>query len=103
MDTVMQRILAIEKEACRILDKAEEEQTALPDEIRNKLSDISSERMEHAKTRLRQLTDEDNKKTEKEINKISARTEKAIENLSRVEDDMIEKWANDIFKSVVGR
>ena len=101
MEKILQKLLAVEKKACSMVEEAENEERKMPQELAAELNIIRAERMERAKTRLTELTEEEEKSLAENKKESDEKTALEIKKLNEIGEKKSAEWARQIFNKII--
>lgn len=100
MDSVLYKIIEIERAAQSISDEATSAKKNLPKEIDDERQKISAQIEQQINSQLEQFTTEESKKEQERIEKIELAQKQQMDSLQKLFQNNFEKWEEEIYQTI---
>ena len=102
MDEIIDRIIAIEDEAQRLIKDAKEEKANLGQVIEGEVESMHKDMEERIKKKQETLKDYEDEEVEKKISEINKKLSENMEKIDKKAAEKKESWIEDLVNNVIG-
>ena len=102
MDEIIDRIIAIEDEAQRLIKDAKEEKANLSQVIEGEVESMHKDMEERIKQKQETLKDYEDEEVEKKISAINKKLSENMEKIDKKAAEKKESWIEDLVNNVIG-